>query len=66
MNFLRTAIRLTLVLAAVGGGLAGVLITTGSFWKTNFDDPCALVLLWFSLLLYSAITITGLVFVTNG
>ena len=67
MQLIRTAIRLMLVLATVGGGFAGILAAVNVFWNTNWnsnaDSGRLLGLLWFGLLMYVVVTTAGLMFV---
>jgi hypothetical protein len=55
-----------LALATVGGGFAGVLAAANGFWTTSVNDSRLLALLWLSVLMYSAITIAGLMFVISA
>jgi len=65
MQFLRTAIRLMLVLATVGGGFAGFLSAEDALLKGSYVKT-AIGLLWLALLLFSGISIAGLIFVTTS
>ena len=63
---MKIAIRVVLILATVGGGFAGFLAVLSAFWGRDLRDSRLLGILCFGLLVYSIITIAGLMFAITG
>jgi hypothetical protein len=60
---LKTAARILIILATVGGGSAGFMEVVAQFADSKATDATHTVLLWIGLTAYSLIIVAGLIFI---